>query len=142
MTAQIIQFKANTADQASKCDNDVRYHHYSYAGNLLRKENASHSRGWDNRCGEQLGSEDMKCCTCSELDAKLQDFVDGEVDEITRQRLVIHLESCDEFRRSMEQYQMLKMAAAAVGAEMSYDPAIGSRLRARLHQELGLKLKA
>lgn len=91
-----------------------------------------------------FGGEDyayMKCQVCEELDSHLQDFIDGEIDDISRQRLSQHLNICAEFRAKMEQYQFLGIASCAISDSTALNDGIRARLRDRLSSELGIKIK-
>jgi anti-sigma factor RsiW len=83
----------------------------------------------------------MKCQICEDLESSLQDFVDRELDEISRQRLSMHLNACAEFQQRLEEYQFLKVSAASLDSNKELDLGIRSRLRANLTKELGLKNK-
>ena len=135
MSAQIIEISSFAGSTASKRDARRDKTNYLYAGNLAIEADVS-----INSWGAE-GNKKMTCDTCEELDSQLQDFIDGDIDDLARQRLSQHLANCQEFRERMEQYQKVKMLAGSISESQVLDQGIRSRLRDKLNSELGLKLK-
>lgn len=152
MTAQIIEFNAKRLQLASKSDAAGENYFQSnfsesYNGNLALDGAGFESRSFERNLSSQADEAgvgrklNMKCLACDELDGSLQDFIDGEIDEMSRRRLSQHLQVCDDFKRKMEDYQFIKLASGSLDSGEALDNGIRSRLREKLNSELDMKLK-
>jgi len=152
MTAQIIEFNSKRLELASKKEAMGESYFQSnfsenYAGNLAINREGFESGSFDDNLSSRaveagVGRKlNMKCLACDELDESLQDFIDGEIDEMSRHRLSQHLQVCEKFKRRLEHYQFLKLAAGSLDSKEPLDNGIRSRLRERLNSELDLKIK-
>lgn len=77
--------------------------------------------------------------TCSDVEAMLYDYTEGELPESVRMRLDDHIQACPECGELVDTYQ-LTVDLAKTLAPAKFSKGLQERLRSALNQRLGINL--
>lgn len=77
--------------------------------------------------------------SCSETELLVDDYIDAELSELDALRFERHVANCSSCREILRDTQRVVRTARLL-SERPVSPAVSSRLRERLQQELGISL--
>ena len=87
----------------------------------------------------QTSGMGAKIISCSEVEALLDDYIDGEIDELTRARFEQHVQRCESCSSLVLDCRHI-IAVAKSLADEPVPADVSHRLRKRLEEEMGCKL--
>jgi hypothetical protein len=129
--AQVIDLSSRRSLFASKAYSEIRGEPFLYVGNLVMHE----ERQLEEQA-EKVKSNNITDCNKSE--ELLLEFLDGELDQVSRSRLEKHLSLCTSCEEKLEEFKMLKVESKKISSDTFLSHDIKTRLRKRLREELGL----
>jgi hypothetical protein len=90
--------------------------------------------------GEEIDLEGSGQHTCGLSEELLQDFVDGELDELTAHRVERHVAACKRCEKICVETKELKNLSGSLNSNVSVPTDIHHRLRAKLIEELNIDI--
>lgn len=82
------------------------------------------------------GEREIAGLACSEVLAKLDGFLDGTIDEPTRDAVVAHVSGCDRCAKFGSAYAAVAKRVRTVTGDDALDDSVLDRLRARLQRAI------
>ena len=90
--------------------------------------------------GEEIDLEGSGQHTCGLSEELLQDFVDGELDELTAHRVERHVAACKRCEKICTETRELKKLSQSLSRDASVSGEIHHRLRNKLLEELNIDI--